>query len=390
MREYKISKGWALFIYITAPLLIALFAWMLIMLFVSDSEFDMKAFLILGPISLGMIALLIVGLLDTVNGKFVIDNDKIFAVSTFTNRQLLLGEIKGYRITDKYIFIESKNQQKKKIKVSTYFGKVYEIEEWLSENYADLDIVQANQEKEEILSNEEFGWTTDQREYRLIKAQKAAKTLNWSGGIIGTWTLFLANPYEYAIIASIAFPIICLIVLKYFNGIIRIDERKDTAYPTIFWAIFTACMGLWLRGLLDYSILDYSKIWTPSILIALTYIALFTIGNKEFKFNKAKDYLTIIGFSIFMFGYGYGAVVTLNCMYDKSEPKTFNATILDKRISSGKSTTYYLELTPWGQQKEIDEVSVSKDLYNNLNKNDKVNIYYMQGKFDIPWFEVTE
>jgi hypothetical protein len=91
-----------------------------------------------------------------------------------------------------------------------------------------------------------------------------------------------------------------------------------------------------------------------------------------------------------MFGYGYGAVVTLNCMYDKSEPKTFNATILDKRISSGKSTTYYLELTPWGQQKEIDEVSVSKDLYNNLNKNDKVNIYYMQGKFDIPWFEVTE
>lgn len=360
------------------------------MLFVSDSEFDMKAFLILGPISLGMIALLIVGLLDTVNGKFVIDNDKIFAVSTFTNRQLLLGEIKGYRITDKYIFIESKNQQKKKIKVSTYFGKVYEIEEWLSENYADLDIVQANQEKEEILSNEEFGWTTDQREYRLIKAQKAAKTLNWSGGIIGTWTLFLANPYEYAIIASIAFPIICLIVLKYFNGIIRIDERKDTAYPTIFWAIFTACMGLWLRGLLDYSILDYSKIWTPSILIALTYIALFTIGNREFKFNKAKDYLTIIGFSIFMFGYGYGAVVTLNCMYDKSEPKTFNATILDKRISSGKSTTYYLELTPWGQQKEIDEVSVSKDLYNNLNKNDKVNIYYMQGKFDIPWFEVTE
>ena len=100
--------------------------------------------------------------------------------------------------------------------------------------------------------------------------------------------------------ASIVFPIICVIVSKYFNGMIRIDERKDTAYPTIFWASFATSMGLCLRGLLDYNIFDYSKIWTPSILIALTYIAVLTIGNKEFKFNKAKNYLAIIGLSIYV------------------------------------------------------------------------------------------
>ncbi len=91
-----------------------------------------------------------------------------------------------------------------------------------------------------------------------------------------------------------------------------------------------------------------------------------------------------------MFGYGYGAVVTLNCMYDKSQPETFSATILNKRISSGKSKTYYLKLTPWGLQKEIDEVSVSKNLYNRVGKNDEVKIYFMKGKFAIPWFEVTK
>ncbi len=390
MREYKISKGWAIFIYITAPLLIALFSWLLIMPFVIGSENDIKTFWILGPISLGIIALMVVGLLDTIKGKFVIDHDKIFTISTFSNRQLMYNEIKGYRITDKYIFIESNNEQKKKIKVSTYFGKVNEITEWLSENYSDLDILQANQEKEEILNNEEFGWTTEQREEKLLKAHKTAKILNWTGGLIGAWTLFFANPYEYAIIASIVFPIICVVVLKYFNGLIRIDERKDTAYPTIFWAIFAASMGLCLRALLDYNIFDYSKIWTPSSIIALTYIAVLTIGNKEFKFKKAKDYLTIMGFSIFMFGYGYGAIITLNCFYDKLEPEKFNATILSKRISSGKSTTYYFELTPWGQQKEIDEVSVPKDLYNKLDQNDKVNIYFMKGQFEIPWFEVAE
>lgn len=390
MREYKISKGWAIFIYIFAPLLIALFVWLLIMPFVTGSKNDMETFWILGPISIAMIVLMVIGLIDTVKSRFVIDTDKIFTISTFSNRQLMFDEIKGYRITDKYLFIESNDENKKKIKVSTYFGKINEIEEWLSENYSDLDIVQANQEKEEILDNEAFGWTSEEREEKLIKAHKTAKIINWTGGLIGAWTLFLANPYEYAIIASIVFPILCVLVLKYFNGLIRIDERKDTAYPTIFWAIFASSMGLCLRGLLDYNIFDYSKIWVPSILVALAYIAVLAIGNKEFSFNKAKDYWTIIVFSILIFGYGYGAVTTLNCMYDESEPETFDATILSKRISSGKSTTYYLELTPWGKQKEIDEVSVSKDLYNKLEKNSRVTIYFMKGRFDIPWFEVTE
>lgn len=392
MKEYKISKGWAVFIYIGAPLLIALFCWILIMPFVSATEDNMNpnVYWFLMAMSIGMIALMVVGLLDTAKGKFVIDNNKIFSISTFSNRELMLNEIKGYRITDKFIFIESKNENKKGIKVSTYFGKSDEIIEWLSDHYLDLDVVQIIQEKEEILSNVDFGWTQKEREEKLSKAHKVAKVLNWTGGLIGVWTLFLANPYEYAIIASIVFPIICIIIIKYFGGLIRIDDKKDTAYPTIIWAIFAASMGLCMRALLDYNIFDYSKVWTPTILIALVYIAVSIIGNEEFKFNNAKDYFAIISFSIFMFGYAYGAVITLNCIYDKSVPKVFNATILDKRISSGKLTTYYLELTTWGQQKEIDEVSVSKDFYNKLDKNDKVNIYFMEGNLEIPWFVVTE
>ena len=375
MREYKILKGWAIFIYITAPLLILLFGWLLIMPFVTGSENDLKTYWFFGPISIIMIALMVIGLMDTIKGKFVIDKYSLFTVSTFSNRNLRFNEIKGYRITDKYIFIESNDENKKNIKVSTYFANTNEIVDWLSENYTDLDKVQVIKE---------------QREDKLRKAHKIAKVLNWTGSLIGAWTFFYPKPYEYAIIAAVVFPIICLIILKYFKGIIRIGERKDTAYPTIFWAIFAAGIGLCLRSLFDYNIFDYSKIWAPSILITMTYIVILTIGNKEFKFDKAKDYFKIIGFSIIIFGYGYGAVVTLNCMLDKTEPQIFKATMLNKRISTGKNTTYYIELTAWGQRKEVDEVSVSKNLYDRLEKNDNVNIYFRKGKYDIPWFEVTE
>ncbi|MFT3979529.1 MAG: hypothetical protein QM687_03600 [Ferruginibacter sp.] len=390
MREYKIAKGWAIFIYITVPLLIGLFGWLLFMPLISDSEKNLKIFWFLAPLSIAMICLMLIGLIDTVKGKFVIDTDRVFAVHTFSRKELMFTEIRGYRITDKYIFIEPNNEYKKKIKISTYFGNTAEIIRWLADNYPNLDIVQVNEEKEEILSDEAYGLTIAQREEKLVKARRTATILNWGGGLIGAWTLFYPRPYEYAIIVSIIFPVICVIVLKYFNGLIRMNEAKSTAYPSIFWAIFATCSGICLRGLLDYQVFDYSKIWTPAILITLAFIVFLIIGNKEFKFDKAKDYLAILSFSIFMFGYSYGVIVVLNCMYDKSAPEIFNATILKKRISTGKYTSYYVELTPWGQRNEADEVRVSKKLYTQLDQNDSVNIYFMKGRFGIPWYEVTE
>lgn len=392
MKEYKIAKGWAIFIYITTPLLIALFCGILLLPFVpmTKDEINHDTYWFLIPISLGMIAFLTVGLLDTLKGRFVIDNDQVFTDSTFSHKQLLFDEIKGYRITDKHILIESNNENKKGIKVSRYLGRLNEITEWLSANYVNLDLMQANQEREDILNNETFGLTTEERADKLAKAHKAAKVLNWTGILIGAWTLFLAQPYTYVIIASIVFPIICLMVVKYFNGLMVIDDLKGSAYPAIFLAIFAPSIGLFLRGLLDYNIIDYAKIWIPCMLIALSYTAVLVIGNKEFTFAKAKDYLTISMLSLVMFAYGYGAVVTLNCMYDKSAPEKYTATILSKQMSSGNARTYHLELSPWGPQREIDEVAVSEVLYNQLETNDTVSVYHMKGLFNIPWTEVTE
>jgi hypothetical protein len=391
MKEYKISKRSAILIYITVPLLIALFVWILIIPFIPTmTQGNLNAYWFLAPISIAMIALLTVGLLDTIKSKFVIDSDKIFTVSTFSNRQLFLNEIKGYRITEKFIFIEPNDTNKKKIKVSTYFGNTNEIVAWLWERYPDLDIAQANRQKEEILNDEQLGATIEEREAKLMTARKTAKILNWTGVLIGVWAIFFPSPYRYAIIASVAFPIICLIALKYFRGLISIDEKKGSAYPTIILAIAASGMGLCIRALFDCHIFDYSNIWKPTVLILTSYMIILGIGNKKFKLRNVKEFIPVVAISIFIFCYGYGAIVTLNCIYDKSSPQAFDAKILNKRISSGKTTTYYFELTPWGPQTEIDEVSVSKELYSSLEKDQSVHIYFMKGRFNIPWYEMTE
>ncbi|MFT3823595.1 MAG: hypothetical protein QM731_06720 [Chitinophagaceae bacterium] len=388
-QEYKLANGWAIFVYIGTPLVIGLFSWLFLMPFI-DSTVDAKASWILGAVSACMIGVAVIGLLEAIKGRFVIATDKIVSIGVFSVKELKFNEIKGYRVSDKHIFIESLDAGKRKIKVSTYFGKSGEIIDWLATHYRDLDISQADQEKEEILDNEAFGMTTELREQKLAKAIKTARFLNWAGALICIWTLFIPRPYEYAIIASVVLPVICLIALKYFRGLIRIDERKLSAYPSIFMAVLFSVTGLCVRGVTDYNVFDHSKVWNICLLVTFIYMALLIAGNKEFTFKKAKDYVVVTGLSIFMFGYSYGAVVSLNCLFDRSKPEIYNTTVLDKRISSGKTTKYYLELKPWGQQKEAGEVAVSKKLYNRLDKDAEVKVYFMKGLFEIPWIRVTE
>jgi hypothetical protein len=390
MKEYKIAKGWAIFIYIAAPLLIALFVWMFMLPFIEVNENSEVNKWILCPIALVMIVLMVLGVIDAYKGKFVIDKDRIYAVGIFSTKQLYLDAIKGFRITDKYIFIEAKNPLKKTIKVSTYYRDSNEIIGWLYKHYDDLDVVTIIEETEEILSNEVFGFTQEQRESELKKARKVAKLCNWGGGILCIWAIAYPKPYNIVMSTCIAYPLVCLFVLKYFKGLIRVDEKTGTAYPSLFLAIFISGSALCLRALVDYHIYDISRVWVPAIIIAILFITMLHIDNKEFNVNKAKDNIGIVGLYLFMFGYGFAAVVSANCVFDASKPEIFKATILEKHKSSGKRTTYYLKLSPWGKQENVDEVSVPSNLYYNLDANDTVTIYFMKGKFDIPWFEVTE
>ncbi|MFD2512635.1 hypothetical protein ACFSRY_02040 [Pontibacter locisalis] len=389
MKVYKTAKGWAIFTYIVAPLLIALFSGLLVMPFIPGTELPLSIYWILTPVSLGMLALLIVGVLDTIKGRFVIDKDRVFVKTTLTNRQLMLDEIKGYRVDNNYIFIESAVPGKKRIKISAYLGKTDEILEWLSSSYPDLNLQNMEQEEQEILNNEELGWTYEQREEKLKKARKTAKVLSWIGGLVGAWTLFWPSPYEYAIVASVVVPVIAIIIAKTSGGLIRFDEKKNSAYPTVFWGIFSPSMAVSLRALLDFNIFNHDNVWLLAALISVTFIVVLIVGSKEFDFKSAKGFLAVAGISLTIFAYSYGTAIVINCLNDSSTPEIYSSKVLNKRISSGKSTSYYIELTPWGSQKEADEVSVTKEFYEQINKGDAVSIYFMKGYMEIPWFIVT-
>jgi hypothetical protein len=389
MKEYKIAKGWAIFIWVMAPVLIGLFGFLAVMPFIAD-DINMTLVLILTPISIGMLTLMIFGLIDVYKGRLIIQEDRLVSIGVFKSKNLKFDEIKGYTVNEQYIFVEPNTKEKKRIKISQYIGGYNEILLWLSENYLDLNIVNEQVEEQEILNNESIGWSKENREEKLSNARKISKIINWLGGLSFAWTLFYPKPYDYAVLSAFIIPIVALIAVKFSRGLIRIDKKDGSAYPSTIYAFIFPSLGLMLRSFLDYDIFDYSNVWIKAVLVSVAFLFILLFNQKEITFKKKQDYLTVSSLIMFLFAYGFGAVIYLNCNLDKSEPQHYTATILDKRISSGKHTSYYLKLTAWGQQKEIDEVSVGKGLYNRVDIDNEINIYFRNGKLEIPWFIVTD
>ncbi len=389
MREYKIAKGWAIFIWILGPGLIALFGFSGIMPFLAE-DINFILALILTPISIGMIILMVFGLIEVYKGRLLIENDRLVSIGAFKTKELKFDEIKGYTVNEQYIFVEPKTKEKKRIKISQYFGGYQEIIFWLSSKYENLDIVNAQAEEQEILNDETIGWSRDIREVKLLNARKISRIINWLGGISFVWTLFYPEPYDLAVLSALVIPIIALISVKLSGGLIRIDKKNGSAYPSTIYAFIFPSLGLMVRSLFDYDIFDYSNVWLKAVLVTVAFLFILLVKQKEITFKKKQDFLTVSSMMMLLFAYGFGAVIYLNCNLDKSEPQHYSATILDKRISTGKHTSYYLKLTAWGQQKEIDEVSVGKGLYNRVEINNEINIYFRNGLLEIPWFIVTD
>lgn len=98
--------------------------------------------------------------------------------------------------------------------------------------------------------------------------------------------------------------------------------------------------------------------------------------------------MSVTALALFIFAYSFGAVIHINCYYDDSETTYLTAKVTNKRQSSGKRTTYYLELSTEEAEYQFDEVSVNKELYYRVYRGKEVYIYFQNGKLNIPWFLV--
>lgn len=390
MKVYKFPPALTIIMLVLCPLLILLFCW-LPFNFANEHAVNNSsrglAWLI-PAICLPMILLLLYGMLDAVKGRFVIDTHSLYSQHPFSYRELPFNQIEGYKVNDKYIIILPVSKELKKIRVSKQYKNSKEIIEWLSTRYVDLDLVNSQKQYQEIMTNDDFGFTPVERHQKLKQAKSLAWMLNAAGVLVGGWIYFFPKPYELAVGVAIIFPLVTGLLLRKYQGLLRMDMEEKSAYAKLNFAFLGPAFGLGLGAIVDYNITDHSNIWLPAVVITGLLAAIVMYGKKYFSIRSNVDYFVMFLITVFFFGYGYGTAVAINCGFDRSVPETQETTILKKRSSGTKSRSWYLQLEMPQMENGYQELQVSNEFYRTVHQDEKVSLEYRPGLLGARWVNI--
>jgi hypothetical protein len=214
--------------------------------------------------------------------------------------------------------------------------------------------------------------------------------LEWLSIVLGLWLWIYPYPYKLAFSLVLPLPIIGLVM----NGLSRPslvslvsisraegEEKYDLADFIQFPGIV-----IFIRVLIDFEFESfYSILKVGSLAFILLLLILFATHKR---IHAATPDKLIIYFSIIsnIALYSYAATYGVNCVFDNSEPIAFPTKVIDKSISRGKHTTYYLKVEPWGHHHDPERISVPKDQYKETVIGQEVTVDYMSWLLGIPWY----
>lgn len=339
-QEYRLSTGMKIFY---GALAVGMFIFSMVL-------FDMYnpvhgAFVLAIPTGVLIGAILIMA--SVMRRKIVVYTDSLLYVSLFSKKELSFQEIKGYRLGEKIIKIESASLNVPKITISNFidFANSDELTDFIKQHFKDLDAIDLENEKNKLLQDSSIGFTEQERNENLVNAKEKAIAYNLAGIMVFIAGLCFDN--KVISIILILYPLIGIIFMLFSKGLIKfLSETKRSAYRYIGIGFGIGTAIIFVKTLKSYNIFDFNNLWVP--LIATSLILLITLC--AIGLNKSIG--SIIGQIIFMLVisviYCFASIIEVNCAFDDSELKMYPAEILDHRVQHGKSTSYYLTIKHLG------------------------------------------
>jgi multidrug transporter EmrE-like cation transporter len=381
-QEYRISTGYRIFY----GILVVAFAAMGFFLFEKASL--SKGIIVATIVSLIFFIGALLFAMYIIKRRVIISDEEIVVSGAFGTRHAFIHDVKGIRSNGKAVFIHLLNG--KKITINDYdaIGKSDELKQWLKSNVRDLDNEDYEEEKAVILQDSDLGFTQEEREAKFKKVSVIALVYSGIAFVLMLVSIFFHQSNLVLSMVLLAFPLIGVALMAFSRGLIRLNIKKGSAYPSVFIGLFFACFALIMQSFIDTKILDFSKVWTPVIVGAIILMGILSLiilkqPNQTIK-GQIVPVLLISAF------FSFGAVQQVNRNFDQATPQVFSATVTNQYIKRGKSTSYHIVITGWGPHQEEDDVTVSSDFYDQVPIGSKVKVNLKQGKLHIPWYYITQ
>lgn len=380
-QEFPVSKGQRVFYFIMALITLG-FGVFLGINFVSRNPVG-SAF---GILLSGSSILIVIG---TLKRKIIVYDDRIIHVNLFRTRKLSLTDIKGCRIGQKVISIVPNTTAQSKIIINNYieYKGIAELTKWLHENFIDLDLVDYQTDLDSVMNDPRLGIIETDRKNAIHKARIIAITYNLVGGLF----LILLFGFKRSSIFDailVIYPFIAVIIIASSKGLIKFFAKQPTPYYSVCIGSYGAIIPLLIKSVAAYSILALNNFWLPFVIATLAFgmLLMFSAPHKEAT-TKGRS----LSFGRLLTGgiYGFGCVILINCNFDRSAEKLFDADVLGHSITHSKGTHYHIVIGQWGPKSSTSDVDVSEAEYFKDTIGTTVSVHLKKGLLNIPWYTVS-
>jgi hypothetical protein len=318
--------------------------------------------------------------------KTVLYADRIDFQGVFSTKTFRRDELCGWRVrpsSPPTLVIERKEGRSFKTSLvfrvddefSDWFGSIPSLDE--KETAASEASVQA-----EIQNDDSFGATPSEKSETLRRAKKTAKTLSTVSIVTVVWGFFYPRPYDVSMLLLALLPWIGIEIMRRSRGLLRADELKNDAHPSVAYALIFPGFILCLRAVLDYDVLQSAY---AAALYVIVGCALFTAILMFDPTQRSRLGILPVFFLVGI-AYGYGAIVEANARFDRSPGIAYTATVQNKQIISGKSMTYELDLSSWGPKPGSNKLDVSSSTYNQIQTGQSVQLKLKMGALGVRWY----
>jgi hypothetical protein len=273
----------------------------------------------------------------------------------------------------------------KRIMIPQTIGRRPVLEKFIKAKFTDLDKAERDADMASALSDTQLGTSTEERRSALSRATVETRILHAVAVAAMFWAFLYPHPYAAAIVLLAVIPLASVAIAIFSHGAISLYSASNSVRPGVAYTMIVPAMVLALKGLKDWHILAWSGFWLPFAVLGILLIAILGLGSIS---DTRRTVLGFLGLSVVFLAEAYGLVLFANCYPDRSVPEIHRTTVVSRRISSGKSTTYYLYVGPWLDGNYRRQISVSRAFYEDHSDGSVVLIGVRQGVLHMPWFNV--
>lgn len=389
LQVYRASRGWKILTALVAALFTVIGGLLMLNPFFEGSPVTRGKIAFCLLLGAGLMLFFLYSLLSVFKTRLEVYSDRLRSIGLFRTTEVRIEDALGFRIIScsygAMLQILPKNPKSKKINTELIFEHRADLFEWLNLNLKNLDALEYHEEISRVLKDDSHGLTEDQRLWKLNRARGWSKILNGSCLVIVLMGLFRPKPYPLVMWALILLPLLALGFARHFQGISQFGGKEQSPLPDFAPVFCMSCLILAFRAYSDFNILSWNQFWLPFAAFTVAVCLLILMLVKDVIRQPISEKITQVFFCAL---YGYSSVICLNGILDKSAPSIYEAQVIEKRISSGRPTTYHLTLSPWGPRKKFGEVDVGSSVYQRYEAGDSAKVIVRNGKFGIPWFYI--